>query len=170
MEQRKTISVTVENQPGVLARVAGLFAGRGFNIESLAVGETEDDSTSRMTIVARGEEIVLEQILKQLNKLIDVIKVIDMHDEPFLERELALVKVNTVGKSMEEIMNIVNIFRAKVLDVSQDFFIVELSGTDEKVNSFIDMMRVYGIKEMTRTGTIAMTRSKKNKDTIRKEK
>ena len=123
-----------------------------------------------MTIVARGEEIVLEQIVKQLNKLIDVIKVVDMHGETFLERELALVKVNAVGKSMEEIMNIVNIFRAKVLDVSQDFFIVELSGTDEKVNSFIDMMRSYGIKEMTRTGTIAMTRSKKNKNTIRKEK
>src|SRR5665811_1390776 len=120
MEQTKIIAVTVENQPGVLARVAGLFSGRAFNIISLAVGETEDDTMSRMTIVTRGDELVLEQIIKQLNKLIDVIKVVDMSLEKCIERELALVKVNVAGKSKEELMTVVNIFRAKVLDVSNE--------------------------------------------------
>ncbi|MCE5299327.1 MAG: acetolactate synthase small subunit [Spirochaetia bacterium] len=168
--QKKTIAVTVENQPGVLARVSGLFAGRGFNIESLAVGETEDETMSRMTIVASGDELVLEQIIKQLNKLIDVIKVVDLHDEPFIARELALVKVNTEGRSKEEIMNVVNIYRAKVLDVAPDAFVVEVTGTDEKIKSFIGIMGEYGIKEMSRTGTIAMTRTKKTQETNRKEK
>lgn len=169
MEQTKTIVVTVENQPGVLARIAGLFSGRAFNIDSLAVGETEDPTTSRMTIVARGDELVLEQIVKQLNKLVDVIKVVDMAGERCLERELVLIRVNVDGKSKEELMNIVNIFRAKVLDVSNESFIVELSGTDEKINGFVEMMKSFGIKEMSRTGTIAMTRAKKIKTNSGKE-
>jgi acetolactate synthase I/III small subunit len=163
MEQIKIIAVTVENQPGVLARVAGLFSGRAFNIDSLAVGETEDPTSSRMTIVARGDELVLEQIIKQLNKLIDVTKVVDMSEESCIERELALVKVNVEGKKKEELMTLVNIFRAKVLDVSEETFIIEVSGTDEKVSGFVSMVQSFGVKEMVRTGTIALTRAKKIK-------
>jgi acetolactate synthase-1/3 small subunit len=163
MEQTKIIAVTVENQPGVLARVAGLFSGRAFNIISLAVGETEDETMSRMTIVARGDEGVLEQILKQLNKLIDVIKVVDMSIEKCIQRELAMIKVGVDGKSKQELMTIVDIFRAKVLDVSNESFTIEVTGTDEKINGFIDMVENFGIKEMVRTGTIALTRAKKTK-------
>jgi acetolactate synthase-1/3 small subunit len=160
MDKRKTIGVIVENQPGVLARVSGLFSGRGFNIESLAVGETEDVSTSRMTIVASGDMLVLDQIIKQLNKLIDVIKVIDMSEESFVERELALIKVNVEGKDKNELMNIVGIFRAKVLDATNEAFMIEATGTDEKIGAFVNLLKGYGIKEMVRTGTIAMSRSK----------
>ena len=163
MEQTKTIAVTVENQPGVLARVAGLFSGRAFNIDSLAVGETEDPTTSRMTIVARGDELVLEQILKQLNKLIDVIKVVDMSEERCIERELALVKVNVEGKNKEELMTLVDIFRAKILDVSNESFTIEVTGSDEKITEFAAMADSFGVKEMVRTGIIALTRAKKIK-------
>lgn len=169
MELKKTISVIVENQPGVLARIAGLFSGRGFNIDSLAVGETEDKTTSRMTIVATGDELVLEQILKQLNKLIDVIKVIDMTGENFVEREMALIKINVAGKDKNELMNVINIFRGKVLDVNKDAYMVEITGTDEKINSFIEAAEEFGITEMVRTGTIALTRAKKSKKNKGKE-
>ena len=140
-----------------------MFSGRAFNIISLAVGETEDETMSRMTIVARGDEGVLEQILKQLNKLIDVIKVVDMSTEKCIERELALIKVSVDGKSKQELMTIVDLFRAKVLDVSNESFTIEVTGTDEKINGFIDMAEGFGIKEMVRTGTIALTRAKKTK-------
>jgi acetolactate synthase-1/3 small subunit len=162
MEQKKTISVLVENQPGVLARIAGLFSGRAFNIDSLAVGETEDPQVSRMTIVARGEEQILEQIMKQLNKLIDVIKVVDMTAEPHIEKELALVKIGA-GKKKSDLLAVLKIFKAKVLDVSKDSCMVEVTGDDEKINSFTEAVSEFGIKEMSRTGTIAMTRSKKGK-------
>ncbi len=161
MDKKKTISVIVENQPGVLARVAGLFSGRGFNIESLAVGETEEATTSRMTIVASGDELVLDQIIKQLNKLIDVIRVIDMSQDDFVEREMALLKINTEGRDKNELMHFVNIFRGKILDASADTFMVEITGTDEKINAFTELVRSFGIKEMARTGTIALLRSKK---------
>jgi len=160
MEMKKTISVLVENQPGVLARIAGLFSGRAFNIDSLAVGETEDPQVSRMTIVARGEEMILEQIVKQLNKLIDVIKVVDMTAETHVERELALVKIGALKKK-SDLLSVLKIFKAKVLDVSKESYLVEVTGDDEKISSFIEAVSEFGVKEMSRTGTIAMGRSKK---------
>ena len=160
MEMKKTISVLVENQPGVLARIAGLFSGRAFNIDSLAVGETEDPYISRMTIVARGEEMILEQIVKQLNKLIDVIKVVDMTAETHVERELALVKIGALKKK-SDLLGVLKIFKAKVLDVSKESYLVEVTGDDEKISSFIEAVSEFGVKEMSRTGTIAMGRSKK---------
>ncbi|MBP7792493.1 MAG: acetolactate synthase small subunit [Candidatus Goldbacteria bacterium] len=163
-DKRKIISVIVENQPGVLARIAGLFSSRNFNIESLAVGETEDPTTSRMTIVARGDEIVLEQIEKQLNKLIDVIKVIDMTDEEYVERELTLVKINTSDKDKTDLMHYVNIFKGKVMDTSPDSIMVEITGDDERINSFLNIAKSFGIKEVVRTGPVALIREKKNKN------
>jgi len=161
--QRKTISVTVENQPGVLARVAGLFSGRNYNIESLAVGETETHDTSRMTIVASGDELVLGQIIKQLNKLVDTIKVVDMTGKDFVEREMALIRVKIEGRSKDDIMHIVNIFRAKVIDVTTESFMIEVTGTDDKINSFIEQMEEFGVLEMVRTGIIALARGKSKK-------
>lgn len=160
MEQKKTISVLVENQPGVLARIAGLFSGRAFNIDSLAVGETEDPQTSRMTIVARGEEIVLEQIVKQLNKLIDVIKVMDMTASPHIEREMAMVRV-AAGKKKNDMLAVFKLFKVNVLDASKDSYLVEVTGDDGRINSFIEAVSEFGVREMARTGTIAMTRAKK---------
>jgi len=163
MEKKKTISVLVTNQPGVLARIAGLFSSRNFNIESLAVGETEDPAISRMTIVATGDELVLEQIIKQLNKLIDTLKVIDMDENEHIERELALIKINTEGKNLTELMHIVNIYKGKVLDTAPDCLTVEITGDDNRINSFIELAKNFGIKEMVRTGTIALARAKKKK-------
>jgi len=163
MEKKKTISVLVTNQPGVLARIAGLFSSRNFNIESLAVGETEDPAISRMTIVATGDELVLEQIIKQLNKLIDTLKVIDMDENEHIERELALIKINTEGKNLTELMHIVNIYKGKVLDTAPDCLTVEITGDDSRINSFIELAKNFGIKEMVRTGTIALARAKKKK-------
>lgn len=161
MLKKKILSVIVENHPGVLARIAGLFSGRGFNIDSLAVGETEDPTTSRMTIVAQGDDQILEQIMKQLNKLIDVIKVTDMSEENHVEVDLALVKVGF--KNLEEkndLVNTANIFRAKILDVTHDTFMIEVTGNEDKVTALLELVKKYGIKEMVRTGTIAMTRTK----------
>ncbi len=163
-DKRKIISVIVENQPGVLARIAGLFSSRNFNIESLAVGETEDSTTSRMTIVARGDEIVLEQIEKQLNKLIDVIKVVDMTDEDYVERELALIKINTGDKDKTDLMHYINIFKGKVMDTSPESIMVEITGNDERINAFLDVMKSYGIMEMVRTGPVALLRENKKKE------
>jgi len=163
MELKKTISVLVENQPGVLARIASLFSGRAFNIDSLAVGETEDPTTSRMTIVAKGDEQVLDQIMKQLNKLIDVIRVVDMTAETHVERELALVKINA-GKKKADLLNVFRLFKAKVLDISKEAYMVEVTGSDEKINSFLEAAEEFGVKEMVRTGTIALTRTKKTKN------
>ncbi len=156
-----TITALVENRPGVLARVAGLFARRGFNIESLAVSITEDPSVSRMTIVVGGDDAVLEQITKQLNKLIDVIKVVDYKGIPIVERELALIKVNAEPGVRSEIMQIVDIFRAKIIDVSDKTFTVEVTGSVEKVDAIEKLLEGYGIKEVVRTGRIAMMRGAK---------
>lgn len=157
---RHTIAVLVENKPGVLARVSSLFRRRGFNIESLAVGTTEKEDISRMTIVVSGNEKTIEQVMKQLNKLIEVIKVSDLTKDS-VERELALVKVNVTPERRSEIIEIANIFRARIVDVSRESFIVEITGDEEKINAFIDLMRQYGIKELTRTGKISMARGKK---------
>ncbi len=155
---KHTISVLVENHVGVLAHVSGLFSSRGFNITSLAVGETEDPSISRMTIVAGGDEKVLEQIMKQLNKLVDVIKVIDMNRQESIERELVLVKVSITSSSRMEVMQIVNTFRAKIVDVDTHALTVEVTGTESKVDAMLELLRPYGIKEVARTGIISMAR------------
>ena len=159
--KRHTISVLVENHPGVLARVAGLFSGRGFNIESLSVGETEDPTASRMTVVVRGDDVILEQITKQLNKLVDVIKVSDITRERFIERELVLIKVHTEGKSRSEILQIVDIFRARIVDVAPKTVTIEATGTKDKVQALVSMLRPFGIREMARTGSVALTRASK---------
>jgi acetolactate synthase-1/3 small subunit len=158
---RHTISVLVENKAGVLARIANLFSARGYNIDSLAVGETEDPSISRMTIIVRGDERILEQIEKQLNKLIDVIKVSDFIETEHLERDLVLVKVSTDKNTRSEILQIVDIFRAKIVDVAPASLIIEMTGTEEKINAFIEIIRPFGVKEMVRTGIVAMARGSK---------
>lgn len=155
-----TIAVLVENKPGVLARVSSLFRRRGFNIESLSVGVTENEEISRMTIVVKGDEKVLEQVVKQLNKLIEVIKVSDVTQNS-VERELCLVRVNAPPEKRGEIVELTNIFRARIVDVAKDSFIIEITGDEEKINAFIDLMRGYGIKEVARTGKVAMVRGAK---------
>jgi len=160
---RHTISVLVTNEFGVLSRISGLFSGRGFNIESLSVAETLDPQVSRMTIVTSGDDKVLEQINKQLNKLINVIKVYDFTGEEHIERELALVKVNLTADTRPEILSIVDIFRAKVVDVSPRTYTIEITGDEEKISALTELLRPFGIKEIVRTGRIAMARSPKQK-------
>lgn len=168
---KHTISVLVENHFGVLAHVAGLFSARGFNIDSLAVGETEDPTVSRITIMAHGDDRVIEQIIKQLNKLIDVIKVQDLSEEENIARELVLVKVHASANIRSDILQIVNTFRAKVVDVSPDSLTVEVTGNEEKIDAMLELLRPFGIKEVVRTGTIALARkSELNLKTVEKEK
>jgi len=155
---RHTISVLVENEFGVLARVAGLFSGRGFNIESLSVAETLDPTLSRITLVTRGDDQVLEQIEKQLNKLVSVVRVIDFSDSPHVEREMALIKVTADEKTRAEVMNIVDIFRTKVIDVGAQSYIIEVTGDEEKIQAILDLLKPLGIKEIVRTGKVAMHR------------
>ena len=158
------ISALVENKPGVLAHVSGLFSARGFNIESLAVGETEDPELSRMTIVASGDDAILEQVRKQLGKLINVVKVQDFGGIRCVERDLALIKVNAPAGKRSEIVELVDIFRAGIVDVGHSELMIELAGAEDKLAAFIDLMRVYGIVEMARTGRIALTRSSASKE------
>jgi acetolactate synthase-1/3 small subunit len=153
---KHTISVLVENHFGVLAHVSGLFSSRGFNISSLAVGETEDPRFSRMTIVVAGDEKVLEQIMKQLNKLVDVIKVFDLTAHESIARELLLVKVKVTSATRMELMQIVQSFRAKIVDVGPSSMTVEVTGTEGKVDAMLELLRPYGISEVARTGTIAL--------------
>lgn len=155
---RHTISVLVENKFGVLARVAGLFSGRGFNIDSLCVAETDDPTTSMMTIVSHGDDKIIEQIEKQLNKLIDVIKVNDLTKEEHVERELVLIKVGTENGKRAEIMEIVDIFRAKIIDVGHKSIVVETTGDEDKLAALIKILKPFGIKEIVRTGKIALVR------------
>lgn len=152
------ISVLVENRFGVLAHIAGLFSGRGFNIDSLAVGETDDPSVSRMTIVVRGDDSVVEQILKQLNRLVDVISVQDLTEQSFIERELMLVKVETTTQTRSEIIEIADIFRTKIVDVQQSSITIEASGSGDKLKALLDLLTPYGIKELVRTGRIGLAR------------
>lgn len=161
MMQNHTITVLVENRPGVLSRVSGLFARRGFNIESLAVSITADPTVSRMTIVVAGDDNVLDQISKQLNKLIDVIKVFDYTTQSTVERELAMVKVNAEAKHRAEIMQIVDIFRAKIIDLSDKTFTIEVTGSVDKINAIESLLSPYGIQELVRTGKIVMVRGAK---------
>ncbi len=158
---KHTVAVLVENKPGVLARVSGLFSRRGFNIESLAVGVTENADTSRMTIVVSGNDKVLEQVMKQLNKLIDVIRVSDIPPEDSVNRELALIKVGVDSNTRAEVMQIVDIFRAKIVDVGVKSLIVEVTGDESKINAIEQLLRQFGVKEMVRTGKVAMNRGAK---------
>jgi acetolactate synthase-1/3 small subunit len=155
---RHTISVLVENEFGVLARVAGLFSGRGFNIESLTVAETLDPTVSRMTLVTRGDDKVMAQIEKQLHKLIPVIRVADFNDVPHVEREMALIKVRADEKTRAEVMSVVDIFRGKVVDVSPTSYVVEVTGDEGKIQAMLDLLRPLGILEIVRTGKVAMHR------------
>jgi acetolactate synthase I/III small subunit len=158
-----TLSILVENKPGVLSRIAGLFSGRGFNIESLSVAETLDATISRMTIVTRGNDQILEQIIKQLNKLVNVIKVMDFVNGDFVNREMALIKVNVTDENRSELLNIVDIFRGKVVDVSPDAYVVEVTGDEGKLDAIINLCKPMGIKEVARTGKVAMMRGAKQK-------
>lgn len=157
-QMQHTITVLVENKPGVLARVSGLFARRGFNIESLAVSITDDPTLSRMTIVVTGDASVLDQINKQTKKLIDVIKVIDYSGVPILQRELALIKVTAKPAKRGEIMQIVDVFRAKIVDISETTFTIEVTGSVEKVDAIEHLLQPFGIREVVRTGKIALAR------------
>ncbi len=157
---RHTISVLVENKSGVLARVAGLFSGRGYNIDSLNVAETEDSTVSRMTIIARGDDRILEQITKHLNKLIDVIKVSDLTSEEHVERESVLIKVSAQAKDRSEIIQISNIFRANIVDVSHEALVIAVTGNEDKIAAMINMLRPYGIKEIARSGQVAISRGR----------
>jgi acetolactate synthase-1/3 small subunit len=159
--QKHTISLLVDNEPGVLARVSGLFSGRGFNIESLCVAETLDPSVSRITLVTRGDDAVAEQISKQLNKLINVIKVTDLTLTECVEREMALIKVSAKADFRAEILRIVDIFRCKVVDVSPTHYTIEVTGTAEKLAAIVSLLKPMGIKEIARTGAIALPREKK---------
>jgi acetolactate synthase I/III small subunit len=158
LQEQHVITALVENHPGVLARVAGLFARRGYNIESLTVSVTEDPLISRMTIVVGGDHLVLEQITKQLHKLIEVLRVVDYTETAAVERDLALIKVIAEPKDRQEIMQIVEIFRARIIDFSDKTFIIEVTGSTDKLDKVTGLLSGYGIKEMVRTGIIAMAR------------
>ena len=155
---RHTISVLVENQFGVLARVAGLFSGRGFNIESLTVAETLDPQVSRLTLVTRGDDQVLDQVTQQLNKLINVIKVIDFLESSHVERELVLIKVKADRDNRTEVSQIIEIFRGRIIDVSPESFLVEVTGHEDKISAILELLRPIGIQEIARTGKVAMHR------------
>lgn len=157
---KHTISVLVENHFGVLARVAGLFSARGFNIDSLAVGETHDPTVSRMTIVVHGDDRIVEQIIKQLNKLIDVIKVEDLSPEEMIDRELVLVKVKADAKNRNEIIQIVNTFRAKIADVNPESLAIEVTGGESKIDAMLELLAPFHIMETVRTGLVALARRK----------
>ncbi len=158
---RHVITLLVENEFGVLTRIAGLFSGRGFNIESLCVAETLDPTVSSMTIVTRGDDQILEQVLKQLNKLISVIKVVDLIEKDFVEREMVLVKVSATPETREEILRVVDIFRGKVIDVGAKTYTIEVTGDEKKINALLALLKPLGIKELVRTGRVAMIRGSK---------
>jgi acetolactate synthase-1/3 small subunit len=161
-ESRKHIlSMLVDNEPGVLSRVAGLFSGRGFNIDSLCVSETTDPLVSRITLVAVGDMTILEQIKKQLNKLINVIKVLDFTDTDFVQRETALVKVRAKPENRAEILRMADIFRSTVVDVGTEYYTMEVTGDDGKISAFLKLLKPMGVKEIARTGPVALAREKK---------
>jgi len=153
-----TVAVLVENHFGVLARVAGLFSARGFNIDSLAVGETQDPEVSRMTVIANGDDRVIEQIMKQLNKLVDVIRVEDLSAKDMIARELVLIKVGANASNRNDIMHVVNTFRAKIVDVSPESLTIEVTGSEGKIDAMLELLRPFDLREVVRTGQIAMAR------------
>jgi len=155
---RHTISVLVENKFGVLTRIAGLFSGRGYNIDTLNVGPTQDPNTSRMTIVTRGDDATLDQIVKQLNKLVDVLKVHDFREGECVDRELILVKVAVDAHSRSEVMQITDVFRAKIVDVQPKSLTIEITGNESKIEKFLSLMQTFGVLDLTRTGKVALAR------------
>jgi acetolactate synthase-1/3 small subunit len=155
---RHTISILVENKFGVLTRIAGLFSGRGYNIDTLNVGPTHDPNTSRMTIVTRGDDATLEQIVKQLNKLVDVLKVQDFREGEYIDRELVLVKVGVDGSTRAEVMQITDIFRGKIVDVQANTLTIEITGNESKIEKFLELMHGFGVVDLTRTGKVALPR------------
>lgn len=161
---RHILSALVENKPGVLSRVTGLISRRGFNIESLSVGQTEDESLSRLTAVIEADEVAYEQITKQLHKLVSVHKITDLTDESVVNRELVLIKVAAAPERRNEVIEIATVFRAKIVDVGKTSITIEVTGTESKLRGMLNLLRGYGIKELTRTGTIAMPRSMKVTD------
>ena len=161
--EKHTIAVMVENKFGVLSRVAGLFSARGYNIESLSVGETLDPTVSRMTLVVKGDAFVIEQVIKQLHKLIDVIKVTDLSEENHVEREMLLIKVNAEPAARAEILRIGDIFRAKVVDVTPGTYTLEATGEESKIEAIIELLRPFGIQELVRTGKVAIARGPKTR-------
>ena len=160
--ERHTIGVLMENQPGVLSRVAGLFSGRGFNIECLTVAETNEPGISRMTLVTTGDQHILEQIIKQLNKLINVLKVIDFRETEFVDREMVLIKVRAEPETRAEVLRIVDIFRAKVVDIGAHFYTIEVTGDEGKIAAILELLGQIGVAEVARTGKAALPRSKKH--------
>ncbi len=158
---RHIIAILIENEAGALSRVAGLFSARGYNIESLTVAPTEDASLSRMTLVTRGSEDIVEQIIKQLNKLIDVVKLIDLQETVHIERELMLVKIKTVDKVRDELRSVVDIFRGKIIDVTPTSYVVEMTGTSEKLDAFIATVDKNSIIEVVRSGATGISRGEK---------
>ena len=161
MSKRHVLSVLVENEPGVLSRVAGLFSGRGFNIHSLNVAPALEEGVSHMTITTEGDSLILEQIMKQLHKIVSVIKVVDFADIAAVEREMIFVKVQAEGPMRGEILRTVEIFRCKVVDVSPNEMTIEATGDQNKLDAIISLLQRFGIKELARTGAVAMRRSKK---------
>ena len=155
---RHVLSALVQNQPGVLAHISGMLASRGFNIDSLAVGETEDPNLSRMTFVVHGDDAELEQVRKQLDKVVTVVKVQDISSEDFVERDLMLIKVKATPSQRVEVSYLVEMYRGRVVDISSDSLMIEISGQERKIESFIELMRPYGIQELARTGRIALVR------------
>lgn len=155
---KHVLSTLVQNEPGVLAHVAGMFAARGFNIDSLVVGRTEDPELSRMTIVVIGDDRVVEQVRKQLGKIVTVVKIRDFAEVEYVERDLMLIRIHAAPEKRTEVVDLVNLFRGRVVDVARTSVMVELSGTEEKVEAFIELVRPYGIRELARTGIIAMQR------------
>ena len=160
---KHTISVLLQNKPGVLSRVTGLFSGRGFNIESLCVAQTLEPEVSHLTVISNGDDMIIEQITKQLHKLIDVIKVTDVTEQEYVEREMVLIRVKAESHTRAEVLRIIDIFRGKVIDVSAKSYAIELTGSASKIQAVIDILRPIGIKEVVRTGAIAMSRANKRK-------
>ncbi len=158
MEREYTIAVLVENKSGVLAHIAGLFSGRGFNIKELSVGETENSEYSRMTIVVRGDDQIVEQIKKQLNKFIDVVKVIDLTNIPSVHREIILIKIKAPQNRRQEIFQIAEVFKGKVVDISHDSLTLEVTGITEKIEALVSILKPYGIQEIARTGRVSISR------------
>lgn len=158
---KHTLAVLVENSPGVLSHVAGLFSRRGYNIESLVVGETEDRTVSRITLVVEGDEKVIEQVGKQLNKQVEVIKVNDITNEEMVERQLLLLKVGADSSTRQDIMQLVEIFRCRIVDIGRRSLIVEATGDEEKIQAIVKSLQPYGIQELVRTGKVAMVRGQK---------
>lgn len=160
-DTRHVIAALVQNEPGVLAHVAGMFAARGFNIDSLVVGRTLNPEFSRMTMVVIGDDAVLEQVRKQLAKIVEVVKVVDYQDVDFVERDLALIRVSAPAGQRHEVLELAQMFRGRVVDVGREELIIELSGTEEKLSAFVDLVEPFGVVELARTGVIAMPRTEK---------